>query len=87
MTGYAMGETVWFYGDEYVILDEPHDCFRGMFQNAQATNVAHGKSGRIITVPIPEQKAADITKRKQERAEEQAGFSRLKALKAERTGR
>lgn len=76
MTGYELGTKVWFYGDEYVIIGKPLEVYGGMMQHAR------GMGGKIVSVPTPEQQAADLAKRKQERDEEQAGFKRLNQLTA-----
>lgn len=76
MTGYAIGAKVWLHGDEYTIIGEPYNIFDGMMQHAR------GMGGKVVAVPTPEQKAADLAERKQERADMQAGFARLKKLTA-----
>lgn len=71
MAGYAIGESVWFYGEKHIVTTEPFE------ENGHMWQLARNDDKEII-VPTPEQREKNVARQKAEYAKEQAGFHRLK---------
>ena len=71
-SNHKIGATVWYMGDEYAVVSDPYTLYGGEFFDA--TRKGDGKKAIIAT---PKRVAANITRSKNEFAEQQKAFSRL----------
>ena len=71
---YAIGDKVWFRGDEVTITTEPYCMFGAMWQDGITT-----ECGKLVSVKTPGQRAADAARKQAEWREQQDAFKRLRA--------
>ena len=76
---YQIGEKIYWRGFEVTIISEPYTMAGGEFQDGDC------ESGKRVMVPTPENVAARVQKNRDDHAEMQAGFRRIRERQNEMT--